>query len=159
MLIELPAITTIIIDIFAWFFFHMSIGIAFNYAPYKWFKNDNFIFKTKDWEKKGNIWDKYFKVRKWKNHLPDGSAMFKNGFRKKKLKQSDPEFLKMFIVESRRAEMTHYVTMLPAPLFFIWNPAWIGFIMIIYAILVNIPCIIAQRYNRPRFEKLLSRNH
>lgn len=29
--------------------------------------------------------------------------------------------------------------------------------MLIYALLVNLPCIIAQRYNRPRVQRLLNR--
>ncbi len=157
MLIELPPLITIILDFIAWFIFHMSIGIAFNYAPAKWFEKDNFLFKTKKWEKGGTFWNKYTKVKKWKNHLPDGAAVFNNGFRKKNIKQSDSEYFKMFIVEYRRAEMTHYISMLPAPLFFIWNPFWVGIIMIIYAVLINTPCIIAQRYNRPRFERLISK--
>ena len=155
MLIQFSPLVTIILDFSAWFVFHMSIGFAFNYAPYRWFEKDNIIFRTKEWENDGRFWNKYTKVRKWKHHLPDGSAVFKNGFRKKNLNKANPEFIKMFIVESRRAEMTHYFSMLPAPLFFIWNPASAGIIMILYAIFINTPCIIAQRYNRPRFERIM----
>lgn len=44
--------------------------------------------------------------------------------------------------------------LLPAPLFFIWNPAWAGWLMIAYAFIANIPFIITQRYNRPRLRRL-----
>ena len=122
MLIELPPLITILLDFIAWFIFHMSIGFLFNYAPRRWFEKDNFLFKTKKWEQNGNFWNKYTNVKKWKKYLPDGAAFFSNGFRKKNLNKTDSEFIKVFIVESRRAEMTHYISMLPAPLFFIWNP-------------------------------------
>lgn len=29
--------------------------------------------------------------------------------------------------------------------------------MLIYAILINLPCIVVQRYNRPRIQRLLQR--
>jgi hypothetical protein len=57
--------------------------------------------------------------------------------------------------ETGRAEYTHLFAMLPAPIFFIWNPWWGGIIMIIYAVIINVPCIIAQRYNRARLEVIL----
>lgn len=155
MLIEIQAPLIVPVNIFAWLFFHLSISYAFYRAPYRWFEKDNTFFKPKKWENQGKTWDKIFLVRKWKDHLPDGSAIFRRGFRKKSLRQKDEAFLKTFIAESKRAEITHYISMLPAPLFFLWNPLWAGIVMLIYAVAVNVPCIIAQRYNRPRMEKIL----
>jgi len=34
------------------------------------------------------------------------------------------------------------------PIFSIWNPLWAGWVMVIYAIAANLPCILAQCYNR-----------
>lgn len=59
------------------------------------------------------------------------------------------------MIETQRAEWTHWVSMLPAPLFFIWNPVWAGWLMILYALIANLPFIIIQRYNRPRLLKLI----
>ncbi len=39
-------------------------------------------------------------------------------------------------------------------LFFLWNPAWAGWVMVLYATLANGPCIITQRYNRVRLGNL-----
>ena len=44
-----------------------------------------------------------------------------------------------------------------APLFFLWNPWWADLIMLTYALMANLPCIFAQRYNRLRFQRLLAR--
>jgi glycosyl-4,4'-diaponeurosporenoate acyltransferase len=41
--------------------------------------------------------------------------------------------------------------------FFIWNPWWVGIVMIVYAILVNVPCIIIQRYNRIRLKRVCAK--
>jgi glycosyl-4,4'-diaponeurosporenoate acyltransferase len=46
---------------------------------------------------------------------------------------------------------------LPGFLFFLWNEAVVGWIMVAYAVLNNLIPIIMQRYNRPRIRKLLAR--
>ena len=44
-----------------------------------------------------------------------------------------------------------------APVFFLWNPWWADLVMVAYALAANLPCILAQRYNRLRFQRLLAR--
>ena len=34
------------------------------------------------------------------------------------------------------------------PIFFIWNPPWARWVMTVYALAANLPCILVQRYNR-----------
>jgi glycosyl-4,4'-diaponeurosporenoate acyltransferase len=41
--------------------------------------------------------------------------------------------------------------------FFLWNPWWGDAVIIVYAIGANLPCILAQRYNRLRLRHLLAR--
>ena len=87
--------------------------------------------------------------------IPDGGGLFKGGFPKKNLESSDPKYLKIFLYETKRAELTHWLTILPAPIFFLWNMWWVGIIMIAYALIANIPCILLQRYNRARLSNLI----
>jgi glycosyl-4,4'-diaponeurosporenoate acyltransferase len=47
------------------------------------------------------------------------------------------------------------VIILFSPLFFLWNPLWVGFLMILYALTENLPMIMAQRYNRYRLRRVL----
>jgi len=54
-----------------------------------------------------------------------------------------------------RAEFAHWLTMAGAPVFLLWNECWAELIMIVYALAVNLPCIIAQRYNRSRLRRLI----
>jgi glycosyl-4,4'-diaponeurosporenoate acyltransferase len=42
-------------------------------------------------------------------------------------------------------------------LFFTWNPWQIALLMVPYAVATNVPCIVAQRYNRPRLSALARR--
>ena len=70
----------------------------------------------------------------------------------------DPAYLRTWVLESCRAELVHWLAIPPALLFFLWNPWPVGLLMILYALAVNGPCIVAQRYNRPRFLALLEKN-
>ena len=96
-----------------------------------------------------------FRIRQWKDKLPDGTVIAKKGFDKSRLAQQQKDYLEKFVIETRRAELTHWLLMVPAPFFFLWNPAWAGWVMIVYALLANCPFIMIQRYNRPRLERVL----
>jgi glycosyl-4,4'-diaponeurosporenoate acyltransferase len=154
---ELPLILTILIDFAAWFVIHMGTGILPMNLPDRLFEHDSYLYRSRDWERSGEIWQTLLRVRAWKDRLPDGAALFKKGFPKKKLRGKDPAFLATFIRETRRAELTHWIAMPPALLFFLWNPPPVGWIMIVYALVVNTPCIIAQRYNRTRLQRVLKK--
>lgn len=154
-LVELPIIWTIVLDIFAWGFFHIGISFYTLNMSTERFTGNRFLYKSRKWEKDGQFWQRYFHVKRWKNLIPDGTKIIKRGFAKDQLNGKDAQSLTTFLVESRRAELTHWLSILPAGLFFLWNPPWAGGLMIGYAILFNVPIIIVQRYNRPRLQKII----
>ena len=101
---------------------------------------------------------KDLRVSRWKQILPDGSIVAKSrGFRKKKLQSFTFEYLERFMVESCRAEMTHLLAILPFWVFWFFTPPYVPWMMLVYALIVNIPCIIVQRYNRPRIMRILQK--
>lgn len=112
-----------------------------------------FLYRSHKWENNGKFYKKLF-VHKWKGLLPDGAKHFKGDFTKKHLLSTNSEYLAKFVRESCRAELVHYLGMLPFVIFFLLVPPLVAGILIIYSVLVNIPCIIAQRYNRPRLIQL-----
>jgi glycosyl-4,4'-diaponeurosporenoate acyltransferase len=94
-------------------------------------------------------------VHHWKRLLPDGGEVTRNGFPKRHLENADPAYLRRFILESKRAEAIHWMAILPFWVFGFWSPPIVVPIMLLYALAVNLPCIVAQRYNRPRLVRLL----
>ncbi len=114
------------------------------------------LYKTRNWEKDGYIYNHIFKVKKWKKYLPDGGGFLKNSFKKSKLENTSYENLQKYLIESCRAELTHWIAIIPFWTFGIFSPPRVIFYMFIYAIIANIPCIIVQRYNRPRIIKYLN---
>ena len=97
----------------------------------------------------------FFKIKKWKDWLPDGAEVSRKAFRKKHLLNADSPYIRIFISETCRAEILHWIIFLFGFIFFVWNPWYVGIIMIIYAAITNIPCILTQRYNRIRLNRLL----
>lgn len=146
---------TIILDFVAWFFLHMIIAYAGTLLPVSLFGSGQWLFKTRGWERGGLLYESLFRVDRWKDRLPDGASWFTQGFAKRSLKTTAPEFLERFVKETCRGEFVHWFVILVSPLFFLFNPWYAGWIMIVYALCANLPCIIIQRYNRPRFIRIL----
>ena len=154
MIFHLPTHITILIDIVAWFVIHVSVSFLMTRRPLASFNTDNWLYRQRSWEKNGRIYERFFRLKSWKKKLPDGAAVFKNGFQKKKLKETSQEYLQEFISETCRAELTHWIVFLFGFIFFIWNIWWVGIVMIMYATIVNIPCVITQRYNRIKLRRI-----
>ncbi|MGQ7885507.1 glycosyl-4,4'-diaponeurosporenoate acyltransferase CrtO family protein [Paenibacillus sp. WC2504] len=152
--LSFPVIWTVMIDIFAWAFFHIFVSVLCLKLPLSFFLKESAWFRTFVWEKSGKVWQRIFRVKSWKGRLVDGTVILKKGYEKKKLHGTSIDDLKVFAAETRRAEMTHWLSIVPAPLFFIWNPIWAGWIMILYAVMFNLPFIIVQRYNRGRIDAI-----
>ena len=155
MIIDLGNFWTFTLNVISWPVLQVGISLICFKIPDRYFRHDSFLYRTRPWEKSGNFYEKVFKVKKWKHLLPDGSAVVKSGFKKRKLVLSERQYFEKFRVETCRAEITHILQILPFPLFIIWNPWWAFLIMIFYSLAVNIPCIIVQRYNRPRLSRVL----
>ena len=154
MIFHLATPITIIIDIVAWFIIHMSVSYIMSRQPLASFKPDSWLYRQRNWEKNGRIYERLFRLKSWKKKLPDGAAVFKNGFEKKRLKETSQRYLLDFISETCRAELTHWIVLLFGFIFLIWNIWWVGIVMIIYATIANMPCIITQRYNRIKLRRI-----
>lgn len=154
--ISLPVTWMVILDFIAWAFFHMAISIICLKIPLAFFLEDRVWFRIFAWEKSGKRWQQLFRVKKWKGRVLDGATIFRKGYAKKRLHGSSISDLNVFGAETKRAELTHWLCIVPAPLFFLWNPIWVGWVMILYALLFNVPLIIVQRYNRGRIGVITS---
>lgn len=147
----------VLINFFVWMFFHLSISLGLIKLPDRYLMSGhplNSLFKERAFEKNGRFWRQVFKVHRWKDKLPDGASLFNAGYKKKALQNNDVVTMGTFIKETKRAELTHWLLMVPAPFFFLWNPYWAGWVMVMYALLANVPFILIQRYNRIRLTRI-----
>lgn len=156
----LNTIGTILLDILAWIMFHLGIGYCTSKMDIAHFNPASKFYQAFKWEKNGEIYEKIFKVHSWKKFIPNGSALYKEGYSIKNLRSTRIEDIDQWIKESCRAEFCHWVMIIPGFLFFLWNSVEAGWAMVVYAVANNLVPIIMQRYNRPRalkFMKILER--
>ena len=154
MIISLSSIQGTVLNIVCIIFIHLFGSWMCLKLPRNCFEGNNVLFQTFGWEAEGKFY-RFIKVKEWKEFLPDGAKLFKSGFQKKRLKEKNEQYFSEFVLETKRAELTHYVSFLPLCFFFIWNPIEAFLLIIIYGVLANAPCIIVQRYNRIRFGKIV----
>lgn len=116
------------------------------------------LFKERKWEHGGTVYQKLFNIKKWKDRLPELSDIIKKNFSKKKLYSFNIEYLKKYIIESCRSELCHWMIVVSVIVFSSWfNDDMINFIFIL-AIILNVPYIMIQRFNRPRIINVMQKN-
>ena len=152
MFLDLPLPWIAVLNVVLWPLIQLGLAWGFTRMPVRWFDGP-------PRPQRGNpeFYERWFHIRKWKARLPDGAAWFAGGFAKGGMDSADPEYLRRFIAETRRGEACHLCALAFTPLFFLWNPWWGNVVVTAYALAANLPCILAQRYNRLRLAALLQR--
>ena len=150
-------VVLVMVDVVAWGVIHASTGYIVHRLPPTFFERDGWLFRSRRWEAGGRFYVRRLAIRRWKRRLPEAGDLFAGGFDKRTLRGSDDEYLAAYVRETRRAELGHWLAVLPAPLFFFWNPWYAGVIFQLYAVAANGPCIASQRYNRLRLTRILKR--
>ncbi|MFZ3591653.1 glycosyl-4,4'-diaponeurosporenoate acyltransferase [Bacillus sp. DJP31] len=142
------------INVVVWLFIHL-LG---TYIPSKFslafIKSIQWFPPIQSWEVK---WHNKLRIKKWKEKVPDAADWFFGGIKKRDICMKSKKGMQRFILESKRAELSHYLQILPAPIFFTFNDFYSGWFMILYAFCFHTPFIFIQRYNRYRLESILSR--
>lgn len=155
-LIHLPLFWTLVLDCVAWAAIQPGIGYLSLQFPSRLLDHRRWLYRTRRWERDGALYQHLFRVRTWKGRLPSAGTLFQ-GFSMGQIRMRDEGYLQTWLAETCRAELCHWLAILPAFLFFLWNPVWLGVVMVAYAAAFNAVPIIAQRYNRPRLIAILRR--
>lgn len=159
MLIQLPAGWTIALFAVIWFLLHLAASVVCHRIDEKYLTVNSALFKTRTWEKEGMLYDRLLRVRKWKKFLPE-IYLFRQGALKEALYKKEPgagrkELLEQYLLESCRAELSHWLAIAPFWIFGFFAPPPVILYMLLFALAANLPCIIVQRFNRPRIAKVL----
>ncbi|MEM1441470.1 MAG: hypothetical protein AAGF67_03955 [Verrucomicrobiota bacterium] len=156
MLLDLSNLWIVILNVIGIPAIHLGISWIYTQMSRDSFNPDSPIFRHRSWEDRGQIYQRLFRIRRWKHLLPDAAPWF-DGFAKGKLSDKDPAYLRAFIAETCRGEAAHYAQIPGIILTLIWNP-WpvAAIVMIVYAFLSNIPCVLLQRFTRARLRDFLA---
>ncbi len=153
MRIDLPIGWVVALNVAGWPVIQFGLAWLFIRMPEGWFDPPD----PGRWEQGGRLYERLFGIKRWKDRLPDAASWSGVGFAKARLAGLDPQYLHRFTRETWRGELCHWSALGLAPLFFLWNPLWADLVMLSYAVAANLPCILAQRYNRLRFQRVLAR--
>ncbi len=148
--IELPMIWIVILNVVLWPVIQLALAWGFTRIPVECFHPPP-MFDT------AAFYERFFWIKRWKHLLPDGANWLGGAFQKREIKSTDLAYLDRFIIETWRGELCHLCAFLLVPVFSLWNPWWGNCVILAYAIIANLPCIIAQRYNRIRLCHLRAR--
>lgn len=134
--------------------------VAGRLIPKQRLKPESGLFSSFSFEKNGKLYEK-LGVRKWQKRLPDMSRILPLWMPPKNLSGDYAERLPQMIQETCVAELIHIaISILGLPCLWLWPGVGGVTITAIYILLLNLPFILIQRYNRPRLirlqQKLLS---
>lgn len=147
----------VVVNILAWLLIHLGVAsLGTQLAPDR-FDPAGWLFRGRRWERGGRFYEKWFVIKAWKGMLPDGAALFKQGFRKKTIRGHGAVYLNRFLIETCRSEVVHWIVLGCSLVFFFWNSWRVGMVMVAYGVVANLPCILVQRYNRLRLTVALKR--
>lgn len=123
--------------------------------PQRYFSPDRWLYRTRDWERDGEIYRDALRIHLWKDRLPALDTW--NRFSKKRLSAANGRYLRRFIIETCRAESNHLRAIGAVALMRLWTPLDLWLTCLTIAVLGNLPFILIQRYNRPRLQRILAR--
>ena len=117
-------------------------------------KPEKGLFRCFKFEKNGVLYEK-LNIRKWQARVPDMSRILPFLMPPKNLSGNYSDRLPTMIRETCVAEITHIVvSILGLPCLAIWPGVGGMTVTAIFILLLNVPYILIQRYNRPRLIRL-----
>ena len=147
----------VLIDAGVWATWSAVCGYVAHRVPSPRLSRDRGLFRIRGFETGGRFYEQWVRIKRWKDRLPEAGALFRGGVSKRHVGSADRASLERFAVETRRAELTHWLILAASPWFFLWNPWWLGLAMLGYGIVANVPCLAIQRYNRARLLRMIPR--
>ena len=147
----------LLVDIAVWVVWGFVVGYAAHRLPDRAIDHDTVVTAVRRPDSLLRFCDRTLRIKRWKGRLPEAGDAFEGGFSKKHLRSGRREHLEQFVRETRRAEYTHLANLAIVPVFFIWNAWWLAVVMVAYGVIANVPFWIAQRYNRVRLQRIISR--
>jgi len=153
----MPPTLTVLVDVAAWGAFHTVTGYAAHRLDATRLTQDGWLLRPRRFETGGRWYRRRLRVDRWKDKVPEAGDLFRGGVSKRRLPAYDVGGLQAFARETRRAELAHWWAMCCGPVFVLWNPPLAAGLLIGYGVLVNLPFIAIQRYNRFRIQALTER--
>ena len=66
----------LVVDLIAWLFIHLSIGFLSTRIPLSQLDPLARLYRPRNWERDGEIYQRLFHVRRWKHLAPPGARIY-----------------------------------------------------------------------------------
>ncbi len=109
------------------------------------------------WERDGEVWQRWLRVRSWKDRIPEAGGFFDGGRSMRHVGPPGVGALGAFRRDTVRAERVHWLILASTPLHLAWCRPTVFAGMAAFGVLFNAPFIVVQRYNRGRLDRILRR--
>jgi hypothetical protein len=147
-------VVLVVIDIAVVAGLSIGLGATAPRWPARWFNRDRFPLHLWSWEsarfyrRAGTNW--------LAKRLPELGAAF-GGQSKSVLPGHSPVELQTYLVEVRRAEWVHWLSVATCFALFAFNPWWLALVFLVGVFLGNVPFILILRNNRRRLLAIVER--
>lgn len=141
----------------SWLGWSLLVGMLANRLPLAWLCNPAEVTGAGRRAATPRRYERWLAIRRWKPLIPDAGDALPGGIRKANLVRRDPASLQRLIGETRRAELVHWALWPAWLLTALWLPPAGVAINLLFATAFNLPCLLLQRYNRRRLQRLLGR--
>lgn len=131
----------------------VAIGAWAPRWPVSWLAQDRGLLQLTRWETGARY--RRFGVHRWARRLPEAGGLF--GSSKRQLPGRSREVLAAYLIEVRRAEWVHWLSLVSLPPLATVNPWWLWWLFALVSVVINIPFLAILRYNRIRLLGLLPR--
>lgn len=113
-------------------------------------------FACHKWEDGGKIYDRLFKVSKFKDSAVNAQKIFGGDVTPRTMPR-DPQVMSAIIDETCKSELVHWLLILISPAMLVLIHSWLKWPLWALYIIANFRDILIQRFNRPRFVRLYNR--
>lgn len=156
-LVVVPAPVALALNIGLWAGAQVSAGYVAHRRPVERLQADTWLLRPRRFEAGGRWYERRLRINRWKDRLPEAGAFFAGGVSKRAIPGRAEGGIERFAAETRRAELAHWWSFAAVPLCLIWNAPLGVALMVAYGLVVNLPLIAIQRYNRSRIERIMAR--
>jgi glycosyl-4,4'-diaponeurosporenoate acyltransferase len=140
-----------------WLGWSLLVGTLANRVPLAWLCDPTDGTSGRRQPGSPRSTERWLAIRRWKPWIPDAGHALPGGIRKASLARRDPAALRRLIAETRRAELVHWALWPVWLVSALWLPPAGVAINLLFATLFNLPCLLLQRYNRRRLQRMVAR--
>lgn len=152
MLKETNPLQAVFLNLLLLALWHFCMFIACISVSKSLFRPSRALYQPRSWEKNGRWYNDRLHIKKWKDSLPIHTG--KDGFDKSSFLGRSLSYIDEFIFETCRGEWDHWMNCLFALIALMINSLVMGLIFALLTVLINLPFIAIQRYNRFRLQAL-----